>query len=50
MCSVDVYEKYHVPITNNTSSGCGISMPNTPSKEALISLGQTINFIENWFQ
>ena len=50
MCAVDVYDKEHVPMPDDVSSGVGRPMPITSPKEALFSLGQTINFIDNWLQ
>ena len=50
MCAINDYDKYNVPIPDDTSTGSGRSMKGMSSKEALFSLGQTINFIENWLQ
>ena len=50
MCYVDGYDKEHVPMSDDASNGGGIPIPSTLSKEALYSLGKTINFIENWIQ
>ena len=41
-----MYYKEHVPISNGASSEGGRPMPSMSYREALISLGQTINFIE----
>ena len=50
MLDADAYDKDNVPIPDDESSGGGRPMPITPYKEARISLGQTINFIDNWLQ
>ena len=50
MCAVDAYDKDHVPIRYDASSGGGRPMPITSSKESLISIGHKINFIYNWLQ
>ena len=50
MCSVDVYDKEHVPMPSDASSGGARPMPNTSSKNSLYSLGHTINFLGNWLQ
>ena len=50
MCSFDAYDKENVTITSDASSGDGITMPSTSSKESIYSLGHTIYFIENWLQ
>ena len=50
MCAVDAYSKEHIPIPDYASSGGDVPIPSTSSKESLISLGQKINFIDNWLQ
>ena len=45
-----MYYKEHVPIPNGASSEGGRPMSSMSYREALISLCQTINFIENWLQ
>ena len=50
MCSVDTYDKEHVPIPSDASSKGGIPMPIMSSKKAIYSLGHTINFIDNWIK
>ena len=35
---------------DDESSGGGIKIPSMSSKDALFSLGRTINFIDNWIQ
>ena len=50
MCSVDAYDKEHISIPDVVSSDGGRPMPSKSSKESLLSLGHTINFIENWLQ
>ena len=48
MYTVDVYNKQYIKMPGNASSGVGRPLPILSSKESLISLGQTINFIDNW--
>ena len=48
MCSIDTYYKEHVPIPSGASSVGGIPMPIMSYKQAIYSLGHTINFIDNW--
>ena len=50
MWDVDAHEKYHVSLPDDENSGGGRPIPSTLSKEALFSLGHTINFIDNWLQ
>ena len=50
MCAVDAYGKKHVPTHDAASSVCGRTIPSTSSKEALISIGQKIKFIDNLLQ
>ena len=50
MCSVDAYEKYHITMPSDARSGSGISMPSNSYKKAMYSLGQKINFLDNWLQ
>ena len=50
MYGVYAYGKEHAPIPDYTSSGNVITMPINPFKGEIISLGQTINFIDNWLQ
>ena len=50
MCAVDAYYKDHVSMPDDASSGIGIPMQIAPPKEALVSLSQTINFIDNSIQ
>ena len=50
MCAVGAYNKHIVPIPDYESSVNGGPMPSTSSKEALISLVQTIKFIDNWIK
>ena len=47
MCSVDAFDKQYVSITYDTIIVGGRPIPIASSKEALLSLGHTINFIEN---
>ena len=44
MCAIYAYGKEHIPIMDNGSSGDGRLLTISSSKEALIPLGQTINF------
>ena len=50
MFNVAVYYKEHVSRPDDTISGSGRPKTRTSSKGALLSLGHTINFIENWLQ
>ena len=50
MCYVDVYDKEHVPISDDASIGGGRTIPSTYSKKALFSLVHTINFLYNCIQ
>ena len=50
MCAVDAYDKEHVPMPDYASSGGGRLMLSTSYKEALYSLGQKTNLIDNWIQ
>ena len=50
MCASGVYNKEHVPIPDDSSSGCVRPMAATSSQGALISLGNIFNFIDNWLQ
>ena len=50
MCSVDAYNKQHVPMGYGAISGGVRIMSSMSSKEALISIGHTIKFIDNFFQ
>ena len=50
MYYVYAYGKEHAPIPDYASSGNVITMPINPFKGEIISLGQTINFIDNWLQ
>ena len=50
MCSVDAYDKEHISIPDDVSSDGGRPMPSKSSKESLLSLGHTMNFIDNWLQ
>ena len=50
MCGVDFYNKYNIPMHDYGSSGGGRQFPVYSSKEAFISLGQTIKFIDIWLQ
>ena len=50
MCAVGAHNKEHIPMPDDTSSGGGITLPISSYKESLVSLGQTINFIDNWLQ
>ena len=50
MCDIDVYDIYHVPISDGACSCVEIPFPILSSKVELISLGHAINFIDNWFQ
>ena len=47
---VDAYEKEHVPIPGDASSGFVRPMSRTSYKEALLSLGQSMKFIDNCIQ
>ena len=47
MCSGNSYDKEHVPMPVDASSGGGRPITSTSYKEALFSLGQKINFIYN---
>ena len=49
-CYVDSYGKEHVSNPDDASSGGGITMSSTSSKESLFPLGHKINFIYNWLQ
>ena len=50
VCDVDSYDKYHVTMPDDASSGTGIPIWNTSSKEVRLSLGHKINCIGNWLQ
>ena len=50
MCYVDVYEKQHVSITDDASSVGGRLIMSTPNRQAILSLGHPMNFIDNWLQ
>ena len=47
MCSANVYDKEHVTMPDDASSGGGLPMTSTSSKEALFSLVLNIKFIDN---
>ena len=47
MCDGDAYDKYHVSIHDGAISDGVRPMTITLSKEALFSVGHTINFIDN---
>ena len=44
ICAVDTQEKENVTMPGDVSSGVGIPMPSKLSKEALTSLGHTMEF------
>ena len=50
MCDVDECSKDHIPMPDNGSSGGDRPMTISSYKEAVISLVQTINFIDNFLQ
>ena len=50
MCAFNAYEKEHIPTPDDGISGGGRPLTISSFKKALISLGQTINFIDNWIQ
>ena len=50
MCDVDAYDKENVPMSDNASSGGVIPLYILSFRGALISLGKTIGFIDNWLQ
>ena len=53
MCAVNEYGKEHVPMSDDENIGGVRLIQSTSSKGELISLGQTINFIDNclqWFE
>ena len=50
MCAVYKYDNENAPMPDDTSSGSVRPMPIASYKVSLISLGQTINFIDNWIQ
>ena len=50
VCAVDAYNKVHVPVPDNANSGGGRPFTISSYKGELISLGQTINLIDNWIQ
>ena len=43
-------DKDNLAMPDDASIGGGIKILSISSKEALISLGQTIKLIDNWFQ
>ena len=50
VCDFDAYNKQHIPMPEYASSGDGIPLSIFSYKETRISLGRTINFIDNWIQ
>ena len=50
MCYDDFYGKEHVSMPDDSISGGGRLIPSTSSKEAILSLVRTINFIYNGLQ
>ena len=50
MCAVYKYDNENAPMPDDTSSGSVRPMPIASYKVSLISLGQTINFIDNWLK
>ena len=50
MCAVDVYDKDHVTMHDDASSVGGRPIPSMSYKEACISIGHTIRFIDNCIQ
>ena len=50
MCSIDAYGKGRVSSTDGAISGGRRPIPSTSYKESILSLGQTINFINNGLQ
>ena len=50
MCAVDSYFTVHRPSLEVSISCNAIPFPSTLSRDALESLGHTINFIHNWLQ
>ena len=49
MCSVDAYDKQHVPMPSASSSGVGIPMINTSFKKEFNAIGHTINSLKIGF-
>ena len=50
MCAVNAYNKENIPMTDDASSGGDIPIRINSFKEACISLGKTIKFIDSWLQ
>ena len=50
MCAVNAYNKEHVPMTDDESSGGDRPFSIFSSKGALILIGHNINFNDNWLK
>ena len=46
MCSIEAYDIVCLTVNYYASSGGGISPPDEPTTDALVSLGITLNIIE----
>ena len=50
LCSVDEYDIDRVSMTIDEICGCRRTIPSMLSKISLYSIGNTINFLDNWLQ
>ena len=50
ICSIEAHDRDNPTVNDDSSSGGGIPLTPNLTKSALVSLGITLNFIENWLK